>query len=281
MFVRVTDLGGDDPPYAVVACLHGDEPCGLRAVEHLRANEPELAEPLRLVVANERAIDDGCRCVDEDLNRAFPGDPDGDSHESRLAADVLSAVEGRTVLDLHSTVSGSEPFAVVGRTTDRSLALAAATGTDHAVDAGSLGGGLLSHVDGVAVECGLSGSEAAAGVAVRVVARFLTAAELVPEPSALPTGDAVALPETTPDHGLPARGTTPELFRIVGEAGRAGDVFTGENFRRVAAGEAFARRDGASVQAQEAFYPVLMSTDGYADKLGFRAVREGRLTAVE
>ena len=280
--MRVHDLGGDDPSYAVVACLHGDEPCGLRAVEHLRANEPALAEPLRLVVANERAIDDGCRCVDEDLNRAFPGDPDGDSHESRLAADVLSAVEGRTVLDFHSTVSGPEPFAVVGRAPDRSLALAAATGTDHAVDAGYLGGGLLSHVDGVAVECGLKGSTAAAGVAVRVLARFLTAAELVSEPAAVLTSDQTAAPpDTAPGHTLPARGTTPELFRIVGEAGQPGDVFTGENFQRVAAGEAFAHRDGEPVRAEEPFYPVLMSTDGYADKLGFRAVREGRLTTTE
>jgi hypothetical protein len=274
--VRVYDLGEGDPSYAVVACLHGDEPCGRRAVEFLQDRAPALAEPLRLVVANERAVAAGRRSVDEDLNRAFPGDPDGDTHESRLAAEVLAAVEGTTVLDLHSTVSGPEPFAVVGRTTDRSLALAAATGTDHAVDAGYLGGGLLAHVDGVAVECGLKGSDAAAGVAVRVLARFLTAAELLPSPAALLSGTDT-VPAAPAGHRLPDRDTTPELFRIVGEAGRPGDAFTGENFERVAAGEAFARRDGEPVRADEPFYPVLMSTEGYDDKLGFRAVREGRL----
>ena len=278
--MRVYDLGGTDPSYAVVACLHGDEPCGRRAVEFLRDRAPALAEPLRLVVANERAVADDRRSVDEDLNRAFPGDPDGDTHESRLAAEVLAAVEGTTVLDFHSTVSGPEPFAVVGRTTDRSLALAAATGTDHVVDAGYLGGGLLAHVDGVAVECGLKGSDAAAGTAVRVLARFLTAADLLSSPAALLSeGDDVPAPPA--GHRLPDRGTTPELFRIVGEAGRPGDVFTGENFRRVAAGEPFARRGGEPVRADEPFSPVLMSTEGYAEKLGFRAVREGRLDSTD
>lgn len=278
--MRVYDIGGDDPSYAVVACLHGDEPCGLRAVEYVREHRRPLAEPLRLVVANERAVEAGVRAVETDLNRVFPGDPDGDSYESRLAAEVLDAVAGRTVLDLHSTVSAAEPFVVIGTATDRTLELAAATGTDHVVEASYLGGGLLAHVDGVAVECGYKGTDAAAGNAIRVLARFLAAVDLLDEPADLVES---GVPPAEPGHELPDRATTgpPTVYRIVGETGRAGDEFRGENFGHVAAGETFAVRDGEPVIAAESFYPVLMSTDGYDDKLGFRAQRVGRLPEVD
>jgi len=280
--VRVHDIGDGEPAHAVVACLHGDEPCGLRAVDYVRDHQTALAGPLRLVVGNERALAADSRSVDEDLNRTFPGDRTSDSHESRLAAELLDALDGLTVLDLHSTVSSAEPFAVVGTPTDRSLALAAAAGTDNVVDASYLGGGLLAHVDGVAVECGRQGSTAAGGVAVRVTARFLAAAGLLGAPGdLLAAADTVPefVPTAEPGHHLPVRETPPTLFRIVEPAGEPGDVFVGENFVRVAAGEPFARRDGEPVAAREPFYPVLMSTDGYADKLGYRAIRVGRLDA--
>jgi Succinylglutamate desuccinylase len=273
--VRIHDVGDGEPSHAVVACLHGDEPCGLRAVDSVRSYRAALDGPVRVVVANERALTADSRSVDEDLNRAFPGDPAADSHESRLAADLLDALDGLTVLDLHSTVSSPEPFAVVAHPTDRSLALAAATGTDNVVDASHLGGELLSHVDGVAVECGHQGSTAAADVAVRVTARFLSAAGLLATPDDLSGATHVPTGET--DHGPPARETLPAVFRIVEPAGEPDDVFVAENFLRVAAGEPFARRDGEPVTATESFYPVLMSTDGYADKLGYRATRVGRL----
>jgi predicted deacylase len=280
--VRVHDIGDGEPAHAVVACLHGDEPCGLRAVDYVRDHRAALAGPVRLVVANERALAADSRSIDEDLNRAFPGDRASDSHESRLAAELLDVLDGLTVLDLHSTVSSAEPFAVVGRPTDRSLALAAAAGTESVVDASYLGGGLLAYVDGVAVECGHQGSPAAGGVAVRVTARFLAAAGLLESPA-----DLLAAADTTPEfvpagesgHHLPAPETPPTLFRIVEPAGEPGDVFVGENFVQVAVGEPFARRDGEPVTAREPFSPVLMSTDGYADKLGYRAVRVGRLDA--
>ena len=278
--MRVHDIGDGEPAHAVVACLHGDEPCGVRAVDYVRDHQTALAGPVRLVVANERALAADSRGVDGDLNRAFPGDPAADSHESRLAAELLDTLDGLTVLDLHSTVSSAEPFAVVGRPTDRSLALAAATGTESVVDASYLGGGLLAHVDGVAVECGRQGSTAAGGVAVRVTARFLAAAGLLEAPDDLLAGaDTVPgfVPTGASPHRLPPRDTPPVLFRIVGPAGEPNDVFVAENFTRVAAGDPFARRDGEPVTASEPFYPVLMSTDGYADKLGYRATRVGRL----
>jgi succinylglutamate desuccinylase len=75
--MRIEQFGEGDPEVAVVGGIHGDEPCGVRAIERLLENPPSVRRPVALVVANERALAAGTRRVDEDLNRAFPGDPDG------------------------------------------------------------------------------------------------------------------------------------------------------------------------------------------------------------
>jgi len=68
---------------------------------------------VRLIVANEAALDAGVRYLDADLNRSFPGDPDAESHEARLADELLDALDGCSTLAIHSTQSYAEPFAVV------------------------------------------------------------------------------------------------------------------------------------------------------------------------
>lgn len=272
--MRVEDLGSGEPRYAVIAGVHGDEPCGLRAIEAVRAASDALREPVRLVTANEPAIERSVRYLETDLNRAFPGDPEGDRYETRLAAELLDAVRGTTVLDLHSTRSCREPFTVV----DGDWRLADATGTAHVVDAAFIGGGLLAHVDGVAVECGRLGTAAAAGNAVRITGRFLSAVGALDAPDVLES--AVASAAAEPGHELPIAGREPTCYRIDGVIEGSELAFRGVNFQAVEPGEQFASRGGEPVVADESFVPVLMSTDGYADKLGYRAQRLGSLSAV-
>jgi len=255
--MKVRTLGDGDPTLAVVACLHGDELCGKRAVERLLDADPTVSEPVSLVIANEPAVDAGERYLDEDLNRAFPGDPEGDTRESRLAADLLAELDGTPVLDLHATVSQPEPFGLVHDLTATTARLARATGVDHVVDVSYVAGGLISHVPGVAVECGLKGSPAAAENAIEILKRVLAC-----------TG-------VTDDE---CRESDPEVFEIV-DVVEGGDwAFLGTNFERVDAGEVYARRDDERLRAEESFYPVLMSTDGYEDVLGYRARRRGRVS---
>ena len=49
------------------------------------------------------------------------------------------------------------------------------------------------------------------------------------------------------------------------------------NFERVPAGEAFAATDGEPVHAEEDFYPVLMSANGYEELFGYTASFAGTL----
>ncbi len=89
------------PTIAIVACQHGNELFGKEIVDAI-LETPEQFPGVRTVIANELAIERGVRFVDEDLNRAFPGNDD--THEGRLAKEVLQAVKGcDVVLDIHTT----------------------------------------------------------------------------------------------------------------------------------------------------------------------------------
>lgn len=257
--MRVQTYGVGTPEIAVVAGLHGNEPCGKTAIERVLAEKPVFDRPVRFAIANERAIAAKVRFIDEDLNRAFPGTSDGMTHESRVAAKLLPKLRDCAVLDLHSTRSHPDPFALLSRLNDRTRRLVQATGVGRVVDISYVAGGLIDYVDGVAVECGYRGTERAERNAERIVRNFLGE-----------TGVVDTLSHTG----------KPELYRIFDAVEGIGYEFVGENFVRVEEGEVFARTEGdeaTELRADRPFYPVLMSTDGYDGMVGFRAERVGEV----
>jgi predicted deacylase len=256
--VHVETLGDGRPRYTILACVHGDETCGWHAFNRLKASGVSLNAPLKFILANERAFKLGRRFCDVDLNRVMPGDADSDHHEERLAARLAREVKGTTVLDFHSTESRGCPYAIVTGSDDASLKLACSTGVDRVVDMSRLPGGVTRTVPGVAVECGYHDDEDAATTAHRILRHFLIVEGLL-------DGDA------TP--------STPTLYEVTGEATGTGYTFLGNNFHRVAEGEVYARKNGTARRADASFYPVLMSTHGYPNRIGFMAQRRGRVGA--
>lgn len=262
--MRIEQLGEGTPEVAVVAAIHGDEPCGVHAVERLLDDEPAVDRPVKLIVANEEALERGVRYVDEDLNRAFPGDPDADTHEGRLAADLAREVRDCTTLALHSTQSYGEPFAVtdtvgaVARTVCPHLPISVLVDTQAETD-----GRLIEYPHTVEVECGYQGSTQAAENAVELVWGFLRAA------GALPTDDF-------------RQGERDEVAvyrlgrRIAKPPADTYEVFA-ENFDRVEADEAFAAADDREMVAAAPFYPVLLSAYGYESIFGYRSEYVGAL----
>ncbi|PSP80064.1 succinylglutamate desuccinylase [Halobacteriales archaeon QS_1_68_20] len=256
--MRVDQLGEGTPEVAVVAGVHGDEPCGVRAVEDLLANPPEVRRPVKFVVANEAAIDREMRYVQADLNRSFPGDADGETHEARLAAEITEELEGCATLSLHSTRSYADPFAVVSGVDDLVRRVVPALSVDAVVDAASFVEGRLFASGGVVeVECGLQGSDEAAENARELIGAFLAAMDAL---------DAPVERESTP------------LFRLTRplpkSAGDEYEVYV-DNFRRVEAGETYAAADDERLVASDPFYPVLLSAYGYTDLFGYAADRIG------
>lgn len=88
----------------VIGCVHGDELIGERVVVELR-KLTILNGTLVTVLANKRAMEAGKRFIDQDLNRSFPGNLQG-NHEEQLAYTLVPLLkEADIVLDIHSTTT--------------------------------------------------------------------------------------------------------------------------------------------------------------------------------
>ena len=254
--VRVERIGdgAGEPELAVVGAIHGDEPCGAHAVEGLIDDPPPVERPVKLIVANERALERGVRYVDADLNRAFPGAPGADTHEGRLAHALRSELVDCTAFSIHSTRSHDRPFAVVNGRGPLAEAVCPYLSVEAVVDAGEFTEGrLVDYASVVEVEAGLQGSPAAARNAASLAREFLGAV------GALPAG--------------PRRERLPvyRLRRLVPKRPAESYGMLVSNFERVDAGEPYATVDGEELVADESFYPVLMSAYGYETQLGYAA----------
>ncbi|RLM50892.1 succinylglutamate desuccinylase/aspartoacylase family protein [Halorubrum sp. Atlit-28R] len=266
--MEIHDLGDGEPEVAVVGAIHGDEPCGARAVERLLGADLAPERPVRLIVANEAALDAGERYLDADLNRAFPGNPDAAAHEVRLAADLVDALAGCTTLAIHSTQSYAEPFAVIDSMDEVTRAVAPHLPVDAVIQTDAFTEGrLIEHPHTLEVEAGLQGSESAADNAYWLARAFLAATGAITAPGADDVLDAGGR-EDVSVFRLRERIPKPDA--------EAYEVFA-RNFERVESGERFAAADGEPLLADEPFYPVLLSPNGYRDQFGYVADRVGTL----
>ncbi|GAD51385.1 succinylglutamate desuccinylase homolog [Halarchaeum acidiphilum MH1-52-1] len=251
--MRVVQLGEGMPEVSIVGGIHGDEPCGVRAIERLESDAPDLERPVKLVVANERALERGVRYVDADLNRSFDDDVPEDAHERRLAEALADEIEGTTALSIHSTQSHADPFAVSDGRQEHVREIVPQLSVAALVDVEEFGGGRLfaANADIIEVEAGLQGSETAAENAYTLARELLTATGVLP-------GDTV--PHELPTFRMGDPIPKPEADEY--------EVFV-ENFQEVEAGETFAAADGEPLVADETFWPVLLSSYGYEEQFGY------------
>lgn len=248
--MEVYQLGEGKPEYAVIGSLHGDEPCGKKAIEKFLDSDYEFKKSVKFVVANEEALEQDTRFIDTDLNRSFPGDKHSDNHEERLAAQIIEEVKGLKVLDIHSTRSHPETFATVSSIDEVTQKLCSSAGVENAVYFPEENGALNEQVEGIVVEAGYQQSEKAVENAYDTIVNFLAAEGVIDAEFSL---------------------SDPEFYQYK-ETVEGDWIFTAENFRIVRQGEVYAEReDGEKLKAEEDFYPVLMSTEGYEGVLGFKA----------
>lgn len=270
--MRVEQLGEGTPTVAVVAGIHGDEPGGVSAVERLIEASPPVERPVLLIVVNEQALEKSVRYVDTDLNRAFPGDPAQDAHESRLAQDLAERLDGCTVLSLHSTQSHPDPFMVVDRVDPLVERLAVQLPVESVVDTVDfIQGRLFAAVRTIEVECGLQGSDAAAAAALRLTLAYLRAMDVLAPDVAADLAEEFGVAPLDD----PGRAEIP-VYRLTEQIPKIPDAdyeVLVDNFEHVEDGETFARSVSGDLIADESFYPVLLSADGYESMLGYAARR--------
>jgi succinylglutamate desuccinylase len=261
--MQVETVGDGPAEIAVIGGIHGDEPCGVHAVETLLSADVEFQRPVKFVIANEEAQRRDERYVDEDLNRVFPGDPDGDTHESRLAHELSMEVADCQVLALHSTQSYEGLFALVDQVREYERRICPRLSVDAVVETCDFTEGRLFEVTRrlIEVECGFQGSDTAAANAVQVTREFLAAVGALPEDEA-PHREQLPVYRLT--HSVPK------------DSAEAYNVFA-TNFRQVRSGQTYAAADGQEYVAENDFYPVLMSPYGYEDVFGYAADHVGTL----
>ncbi|SFG34624.1 Succinylglutamate desuccinylase / Aspartoacylase family protein [Halopelagius inordinatus] len=271
--MQIYELGEGTPEVAVVGTIHGDEPCGVRAIERFVATEPDVERPVKLVVANEEALEANVRYLEEDLNRVFPGDPNADSHERRLAHDLLREVRGCTTLSLHSTQSYGKPFALVDTVGAVSRSICPFLPIEELVETAEfVGGRLIDHAHTIDVECGLQGTDEAAENAYWLVRAFLAATGVL----AAPLEEGTEAPLSLERRGADEVAVYRMLERIPKEPASTYEVFV-DNFELVSEGDRFAAADDREFTADRDFYPVLLSAYGYEDVFGFAADKVGTL----
>lgn len=109
----------------VVGGIHGNEPLGIQLVESLQRRPLPNVDAL---IANPEACRQGQRYVDADMNRIFPGSPDGDTYESRQAHELRDRLTAGydLVIDFHNTHASGNDCGFLGDRGNRRLAAEAA-----------------------------------------------------------------------------------------------------------------------------------------------------------
>jgi predicted deacylase len=251
--MRIEQVGEGTPDVAVVGAIHGDEPCGARAIARLLIESPAVERPVTFVIANQEALDRGVRYVDADLNRAFEGDGDPTDHEYGLARRLAEELAGCTVLSIHSTQSHPGPFGIVAADSPTRGDLARRLPIEALVEVEEEEGRpfAIEAAELIEVEAGYQKSPGAAANAYRLARAFLEATGVL-------GGTRESREVPTFDLGDPIEKPRAERYEVFAE-----------NFTRVERGEVYAAADERELRAEEPFYPVLCSARGYPDIFGY------------
>lgn len=247
--MKVRKLGKGEPEHVVMYCVHGNEPCGKFAVDRILSEDLEFRKPLKLVFANEKAFNQRKSELEADLNRVWGTDSE-ERHEEKLARKIEKEMRGKKVLDLHSSFSHPEAFGIDIEKKKSFEVKTGRLGLSKTVNIGETYDSRIPDCERIGVECGYVRSEKAIRNAYRVTKNFLKANNII-------EGEAEQ--------------TDPEKFRIYDKVEGRGYQFTGENFQKIRKGETFAIKGKRRLRAEEDFHPVLMSTTGYEDMIGFKA----------
>lgn len=176
------------PTTVIMAGVHGNETCGVKAVETVIPLLMEKVSKGRVIflLGNPLAVAQGKRFIDVNLNRMFA--PSGEisfhhrnSYEFHRAKFLMSALkQADALLDIHSTTNPSEPFMisdhpeVFERTVDLPCDFSRIVSGLDALHPGS-SDGFMNQIGklGVCIECGQHENPEAFQLAKRSIFRFL------------------------------------------------------------------------------------------------------------
>ncbi|WP_436911821.1 succinylglutamate desuccinylase [Halosimplex marinum] len=257
----VVELGPGDADLAVVCNMHGDEPTGARAIRRVLTSSPEFERGVKFIVANPPASISHRRFLDVDMNRVFPGDPEADERERRLAAQLVAETAGCDTISFHTTHATPEPIAFVSEGNPRSLEIVSQIPTSYVVNEASVVDGSFSSTGRVvSIEAGKVGQPNSVAKAEMLIRAFLD--------------NERAISEKPPMHA-PVTNYFEIYDKVEKPSGDGSYELLARNFERVEKGEAYAKSKSGVLLADEPFVPVLMSQSGYGEIFGYRGRKIG------
>ena len=143
----------------IIGCQHGDEKLGQKVIDRFTG---EGYEGVSFILANEKAAECNVRFIDQDLNRSFPGNPNGNYEEQR-AAQILPAIQSADiVIDIHTTTSEVKMVPIIASLTSEIEKVINLTTAMEIVVMGdeAVKRSLIGHADvGISLEFGLTYSQ--------------------------------------------------------------------------------------------------------------------------
>ncbi len=118
---NITQINGavNGKTVAILGGVHGNEFCGVKAIDYLRTHLRLDSGTVYLIYGNPLAIENGVRFTEMNLNRAFKEDrnltdSEKNSYERKRALEIIPYLEQcDAVLDIHSSNSlTSTPFVI-------------------------------------------------------------------------------------------------------------------------------------------------------------------------
>ncbi len=174
----------EGPTSVILGGVHGNEVCGVEAIDTILPNLNIEHGTLWIGKANLRAIDQNVRSVDANLNRMFVDDEflsqaDKEGYEYRRAQEIKPILqEAGALLDVHASFTpGARPFAICEPNAKDIVSKLPVDLVVSGFDEVEPGGtdyymNKLGKV-GICVECGYLGDPAATGIAIDSIKSFL------------------------------------------------------------------------------------------------------------
>lgn len=250
----VTAIGSGKPVIGIVGAMHGNE-SGTAIIENLLKKIRLKKGTIKFIIANREARKANVRFLDEDLNRAFPGDKK-ENREQRLAQELLKIGKDVDVLiDLHSCSMESAPFCIIRSFDGKDMQLAKQSGLPFIVvypRTTQGGGSFIDYVKcGIGFELGLHNKKETIQAGYNAVIHILKNLHVI-------------------DGKMKAQ--RQKVLQVTGHLERREGIVMKDslkNFKLIKKGESLGRIDGKSLRAKSNFYPILYKEKSYVNTYGW------------
>ncbi len=249
----------------IVGSTHGHEKIGLRVIEELGKLNLDSSQ-VEFIVGNPKASELGVPFTEGDLNRVFPGRPDGNYEEKRAFELSEKILQADLVIDIHSTKTtdlSENPMVIVTKYDEETKkVLDTISPPKVLIMRYKSDNALISQAKiGIAFEYGLDDSESVINATVHDIATILMNYGLINQnPFSNPL-------EVSTSSVYDVYDAFKKNFE--GEYVLADQI---ENFKLVHQGEIICKtKSNEEILADEDFYPILFGNNRYKDILGFKA----------